>query len=102
VDIHVTEMFRLLRNVFEKLAHIVKSPLILTSDGRFSQSVQLRWWCYSRGRFRVIFHIATQEFNARNDSYYELMNIATASLCDRLLESGDNSDKQRSKAVLLT
>jgi hypothetical protein len=34
------EMFRLLRNVFEKLVHIVNSPLILTYNGRFSQSVQ--------------------------------------------------------------
>jgi hypothetical protein len=38
VDTDVTEMFRLLRNVFQKAVHIVNSFLILTSDVTFSQS----------------------------------------------------------------
>jgi hypothetical protein len=35
VGIYVTEMFRLHRNVFEKLVHFVNNPLILNSDVRF-------------------------------------------------------------------
>jgi hypothetical protein len=34
-------MFRLLRNVFEKVVLFIKFSLIPTSNGRFSQSVQL-------------------------------------------------------------
>jgi hypothetical protein len=57
----------------EKVVHIVNSPLILTSNGRFSQSVQIFWCCNSRGRLRLIFRVTTQQFSVRNNRYYELV-----------------------------
>jgi hypothetical protein len=39
VEIDITYMFRLLRNVFEDVVSVVNNPLILTSDVRFSQCV---------------------------------------------------------------
>jgi hypothetical protein len=57
----------------EKLVRIVNSPLILISSGRFSQSVLLHWFCNNGGRFRLVFRITTQQFNARNNRYYELV-----------------------------
>jgi hypothetical protein len=38
-----------------------------------SISAQLYWWGNSRGHFRFVFHITTQQFNARSGGYYELM-----------------------------
>jgi hypothetical protein len=43
VDTDITEMFRLLKNVFEKVVNIVNNSLILTSDVNFFQSSSFHW-----------------------------------------------------------
>jgi hypothetical protein len=55
MDVYITEIFMLFRNIFGNLVHIVNSHHILTSDDRFSQFVQLPWCCNSWGCFRLMY-----------------------------------------------
>jgi hypothetical protein len=61
--------------------HIVNNPRILTSDVRFSQFASFHWWCSSQGGFRLIAYITTQQFNARNNRYYNAQKINILTCC---------------------